>query len=531
MKDLREILYEGLFDITDIEKAVDKDIQQVFLNGCKGNFKVVNFKNGQCRINGKLIISGDKITDANLVTFQCKEMHGQLVIENCPKLTSLKDSFLSKIVVFDGSITINQCPNLESLEGLPGMINNDLTVSNCKKVKNLGTCESVLGNIYWSHNGKRLTKVQILDKTHCIGRVFCESLDEQLNESEAILETLNNPWLQKLAKQLKKYPGSNYHWHDDTKEMVPRTIKEIAHEGMGADERLFDKIGSDEIEVFNMKDKKDKDALKNLIYFTYNSREGGHQYAQLILVFDEDQGEFVKAYGHGDNKNGVKCIVIPNAKNPQADSRWIRTYQITKTDVRTELLDRLGIGYTVIALLNSSNSATGSHATWAIRSQRDESKKGVITPGDAKQYAQIAQENIKRYKDILTKNRALQKNDKYSKLCDEVEDIMTRVFKLSRDVMKNPAKYDNNSYKVRNFLDWVKDEQRSYYDRGRYRSSGNNGLMYVFNYFIEYYQKMNSQDPMYKDNIQSYAKSTETYAEALKKAIEYANNKLNEFGF
>ena len=517
--------------MTDVEKTVDADIQQAFLNGCKGNFKVVKFKNGQCRINGKLIISGDKITDANLVTFQCKEMHGQLVIENCPKLTSLKDSFLSKIHVFDGSITINQCPNLESLEGLPSMINNDLTVSNCKKVKNLGTCESVLGNIYWSHNGKRLTKDQILDKTHCIGRVFCESLDEQLNESEEIFETLNNPWLQKLAKQLKQYPGGRYEYKEDRYQTVPRTFKDLMRESNGGDSRLFDKIESDEIEVFNMKDKKDKDALKNLIYFTYNKSDNDHPWAQIILVFDEDLGEFVYAYGNGNTKSGVERIQIPNKNNPQSQSQWISWSSVSKTDVRTQLLDRLGIGYTVVAILNKYESPTGSNARWNLQHDRQEARKGMITPGDAKQYAQIAQENIKRYKDILAKNRALQKNDKYSKLCDEVEDIMTRVFKLSRDIMKNPAKYDNNSYKVRNFLDWVKDEKRSFYNRGRYESSGNNGLMYVFNHFIEYYQKMNSQDPMYKDDIQSYAKSTETYAEALKKAIEYANNKLNEFGF
>ena len=142
MKTLKDILVEGLFDMADMEglnKEIDKDIQKAFLSQCKGKYNIINFKDGSCRINGKLIITGKEINDGYLREFKCRDFNGALIIENCPNLTSLKDSFLSKIIVFKGSLTINQCPALESLDGIPQMIDKDLTVSiipGCRNLQN-----------------------------------------------------------------------------------------------------------------------------------------------------------------------------------------------------------------------------------------------------------------------------------------------------------------------------------------------------------------------------------------------------------
>ena len=235
MKTIKEIskniipLTEGIFDIDGddrLNKSIESDSTKAFLDSCKGNFTPVFFKDGSVRINGKLIISK---LNTDKIYFNCKDFHGTLIIENCPKLETLEGSFLEKIAVFDGSITINQCPSLISIKGLPGLIKGSLSITNCKKLKSIDGIDSVFGNLYWSGNGKKYTQDTLREKISVIKNIFCgvDGVDANVNEG-FVNEAFNNQWLQKLASQLKKYPYKETSYETDYKEQIRyKTVQQL----------------------------------------------------------------------------------------------------------------------------------------------------------------------------------------------------------------------------------------------------------------------------------------------------------------
>ena len=78
------------------------------------------------------------------------------------------------------------------------------------------------------------------------------------------------------------------------------------------------------------------------------------------------------------------------------------------------------------------------------RKNRADSREGMINPGDAEQYKKIAQENIKRYKDILAKQKFTKISD-ISAESDQVQKLLNRYLKLTMDVATgkiNMSKYE-----------------------------------------------------------------------------------------
>lgn len=547
MKSFKEIsqdiipLSEGLFDMegTDrLEKGVEKDTTEMFLKTCKGKFSAVYFKDGSVRISGKLIISG---IESDRLYLNCRDFHGALIIENCPKLTTFEGSFLDKIAVFDGSITINQCPALTSLKGLPGLIKKDLSVTNCKKLKSIEGVDSVFGNVYWSGNGKKYTEEQLKDKIHVIRKIFCGEDDLDANVSEStITESFNNQWLQRLAAQFKKYPYKEWSYRDNEPNKYNNVDQVFKNYGRSSSMygRLLDKITSEDIDVYDMSDEKDKKALAKAFWDAYsaNNAAGG----DLFLVYKEDIGEFIGGFGHtskarGGQNIGVSWIYFPN-KDRGAGKMGEGTWY-TKTEAKEQLLN-YGIGYTVVVINSGKTTGTAWDDKSKIIRDRTEAKQGVINPGDVEQYKKIAAANLKRYKDEVAKIKAMRKKDSesesYDNIIDEYEKINVRVFKLVRAVAKNPKAY--SKYEVTDFLNWVRDkkEYNSNYRPWQKHSGpqyyGTNGVAYVFKVFMDDY--LDCFGNSYKANPdESDFKSLENSAKAMKMVIELADQKLKKFGF
>ena len=524
-KHIRSIT-EGFFDLADdkaIDSQINKDVNADFLSKCKGNYTIVTFKDGTIRINGKLLIS--KIDNEDLSLLNCRDFHGKLFIENCPNLKTLEGSFLSKIAVFDGSITINQCPNLESINGIPAMVKGDVMITNCKKLKDFGTLESVFGNLYWEKNGRKYTKEEIISKVSVIKKVFCSVEDEEADVVEGMVsEAFNNPWLSKLAKQLKKYPFSEWSWRNTEGEQKVAKVSDIFKYSKDGSYygRLLDKISFDDIDVYDMGNKKDKDTLAKEFYNIYSARTTR---GDLILIFDENTDEFVGAFGdttaqRGVQGEGVSFITIPNSKG---NVREPRNIFYGKLEAKAKLMS-YGTGYTIIVIKAEKDSESRSELRGKLRQQRQESQKGVINPGDVEQYREIAAANLKRYKQIVAMNRANKKTEEYEKINDAVERIMMRVFKLTRDVTKDPKKYDK--YDITNFLNWVRNE-RQYGNHGAY---GENGLIYYFKTYMDRY--MNVFGKRYSGAPdEGDVKSLEQASNTLNVAINKADNELKKWGF
>ena len=541
MKSLINVLNEGLFDAVGddrLSKEVNKDATAAFLNNCKGKYDLVNFKDGSVRVNGKLIITGLK---SDKIHFNCRDFHGKLIIENCPNLTTLEGSFLEKMPVFDGSITINLCPSLTSLKGLPGMIKGDLSVTNCKKVKSWEGIDAVFGNLYWSGNGKKYSAEQLKNEVHVIKKVFCGAEEMEADVVEGMVtETLNNPWLQRLARQLKKYPYKEYSWRENEPDRYS-SIKDVFRYGKessfgGNSTRLLDKITSDDIDVYDMSDEKDKKELGKAFYDAYSSNN--HEGADVILVYNEDEGEFIGGFGYvsrmrGSQSVGIEWINIPH----NGSSEKVSTGTIySKTEAREKLL-RYGVGYTVVVINSGRATGTDTGTAWNIHKEREESRKGMINPGDVEQYKDIARENIKRYKDLIAQAKLARKKDEngeYDKIIDEYEKINTRIVALVRKVAKDPKSF--SQYEITSFLTWVRDSKRYNTQYKPWKRSysgpeyyGENGLMYTFKEFIDAY--MYAYGNSYKSTQdESDLKKLENCTAILKEKLKFADEKLRGFG-
>jgi len=538
-------LSEGLFDMEGderLEKGVEKDLNDMFLKSCKGNFKTVYFKDGSVRVNGKLIISH---TDVEHINFNCKDFHGKLIIENCPKLVGFEGSFLEKIAVFDGSITINQCPSLVSLVGLPGLIKGDLSVTNCKKLKSIDGVDSVFGNFYWSGNGKKYTEEEIKGRTSVIKKIFCGEEEMVANIEESFInEAFNNQWLQKLAAQLKKYPYKESSWKTDYKEVETyNTVQQLFADygrissGAGNLGRMLDKISNEDIDVYDMSNDGDK---KDLLKAFYNSYSMGDAHgSDIMLVFNEDLGEFVKAYGYvsrlrGSQNDTIACVNLPYKGGYY---REYKSTHLTKTEVKSNLMN-LGAGYTVVVINSGESTGTGIDARYKLRTDRSNAQKGVINPGDIEQYKEIAKANLKRYKDLLAQMRLERKKsdntDSYDKLIDEYEKIQMRVIKMIRGVAKNPKSF--KSYEVEGFLQWLRDEMRRNPNyKWNSKSSGPQyygeyGLMYYFKGFMNRYMECFGNS--YKNSVDANDYNRlEMAATNLKSSLEKADTELKKFGY
>lgn len=523
-----QALSEGFFDLANdaaIDSQISKDVNNDFLSKCKGDYKILTLKDGSVKINGKLLIN--KYDKDTLEGLKCKDFKGKLIIENCPNLKTLKDSFLSGIVVFDGSITINQCPALESLEGIPNMVKGDVMITNCKKLKDFGTLESVFGNFYWERNGKKYTDEEIRNKVSVIKKVFCSEEEIEADVVEGLVnEAFNNPWLSKLASQLKKYPYKEYSWRDNAPTKVDTVDKFFRSYGMRSwrGGRLLDKVTNDDVDVYSSESKSDMTTLSKVFWNMYNART---LRADCILVFDEDRGEFVGAFAGTGGQRGVQGEGIKWVRLPNKDwhDRGMDDVFYTKTEARDKLLG-YGAGYTFVVFKCEADSESNDEKRTDMQMARRNAQAGVIQPGDVEQYKTIAAENIKRYKEIVARNKASRKSDQYSALPDEVEKIMTRSFKLTRAVAKDPKNF--SKWDVTAFLNWIREEK--VYSRYSRNYSGEYGLMYYFKSFMDAYMSMFG-NKSYGEPGEYEARALENTSNQLKQAINKADEKLKKFGF
>lgn len=525
-----------------LAKGVEKDLTEMFLSKCKGNFSPVYFKDGSVRINGKLVIS--KI-ESEKIYLNCRDFHGKLVIENCPNLKTLEGPFFEKLYVFDGSITINQCPSLESINGISGMIKGDVSITNCRKLKDFGTLESVFGNLYWERNGKKYTQEQISEKVHVIKKIFCSEGDVEANVVESsINEAFNNQWLQRLADQFKKYPYKRYSWETDSPDLFNTIDKLFRSYGRSSamQGRVLDKISNEDIDVYDMSDEKEKKELGKAFYDAYSSNNA--KGADLILVYSESIGEFIGCFGlitgkRGRQGAGVEWVIFPH----KDDGRYgkfdgeIKTAWYSKSRAKDTLLS-FGIGYTVVVINAGIDSETDWRSRDEISRERKKSQEGVINPGDVEQYKKIAAANIKRYKDMVAQIRLNRKKDDetagYDKVIDEYEKINTRVLALVRGITKDPKSFQK--YDVTRFLEWLRDEKRfnsryTYNGKNGPQYYGSDGLMYYFKVFMDYYMACFGSGHYKSTPDADDYKSLETATNNLKSAIQKADEKLKSFGF
>ena len=315
--------------------------------------------------------------------------------------------------------------------------------------------------------------------------VLLESID-----NEIITESLNCSVLRKLAKTLtdnKKESDQNYWWSKGS------TFKDIFYN----QKVCWDKITDSDITTYDVKDnRKALSLIRKIIKGTYNA---------IAIVYD-NTGNFkaiYKPYGTPLNMLGHAMI---GANNPQYEKLSVAE------GCKIDIID--------ISQYHSDN----------LIHQRLSQKLGIIDSHDKDYLRKYAEENIKRYKDIIAKNKA-EKIAEDDDTAFEVNTIVTKVMKISIKVSENLDKYADKVYDLEKLLSMLYDKKHwNTRNRGGYYS-GANGIFYLFTEYVKALKDAKNIKIGYAawgSQGESKIKEVKTYKDALTKKIDEINKYIEE---
>ena len=184
MKNLKEYIVEGIFDVEDNIDNVDKSIKDQIKHFLKDNFngasscKISNKPNrdGKYEVssNGNITTENRGITSLTNGSFIWTYIKGDFYCTNCGSLTSLEGA--PKEV--GGDFDCEYCTSLKSLEGAPKEVGGDFDCEYCTSLKSLEGAPKKIGGGFRCGNCISLTALKGAPKE--VGKDFycgyCNSL-------------------------------------------------------------------------------------------------------------------------------------------------------------------------------------------------------------------------------------------------------------------------------------------------------------------------------------------------------------------
>ena len=480
-----------LDDEDDLMNQTDNAVSKEWFDEyATGDFKVKISKKGITKVTGNLIIKGyDGETFPNI---NIDEFNGSLTIEKCPNLVSTEGLFKQYFHKLIGNLTINNCPKLTKLS-CPFSIEGNFYLTGNSSLKSLeGAPTMVYGEVYIMKNGKKFNEEQIKKYIEYIGDFICCSEDEieaDVNESEELNEALNNPYLLLLAKQLKETNGLSF--------------KNI----FGGYSIAWDQIDSTNIKNYNWRYKtpseKDLKAARLIIsgkvsgfIITYHYEEGGK------IVFDKliNYNKIVLNL-HGSYRGAV-----------------------TKS---TEIIDMIVGSYynrtDGMLIITGDFGYSSELSTYNKKYERRKSREGMVenTP---EYYRKVAQENMERYKKIIEANKANRNSGAVEKVQKMVDSFLKDIMKASQNVLKNPTKYADELL----WLDTLNECAYSTVTYGRNGKFGKDGVLVLFNRYMGLWSKAatGNKSYIYGATVDDSLKNIQAQIEEI---ISYAQHYLNKF--
>ena len=342
-----------------------------------------------------------------------KKVKGSLAIVNT-KLTSLKGMFADGAVI-EGTLTIEDNPNLTSLDGCPAQVNT-LIIAGNKQLKSLDGCPVVMNNLYVSRNGKKFDKETLQDSLTVNKNIYCSvESDEEIISESMVCESFKSIHLKLL-------------W-DRIKELNTYKSKIVASQFIGGD-FCWDKVENSNAHEYERGPEATKAARAVIT--------GKHR--GLIILYN-DKGQINKII------RGHKLVDLTDG-TVTSFGAW------SSEKKTTELVDVHVARASTVVIVDLTNV----QPTWDIKTERnrarfgataltkgDERKSSMVTARDVRYYQEIADENRQRYKKLLNKIRAERAsvNNNYDSLKGRIEKCFERYTKLMVNVFKNPLKYNH----------------------------------------------------------------------------------------
>lgn len=161
----------------------------------------------------------------------------------------------------------------------------------------------------------------------------------------------------------------------------------------------------------------------------------------------------------------------------------------------------------VTYLLDSSKM----YATQDKKSARIIAKDGIVLQGDEYYYKEVAERNIKRYKQIIAQRKA-ERAAQDDTLSKEVQEVLNKILELNMKIIKEPVKYADCLYDIATL---------AYYSYGNInKANSGNSLLYMYSEYVDANVKNASGKNDYDWIVDAQEKTTRKLSEKIKEMKE-----------
>ena len=470
MKDLFKFLRESILDTDDLDARVDKNIADMWAQeNLTGKYTLRRLKSGKFKIYGNVILRKYNGTDFGGIVIG--SLDGSLYVEDCPNLKSLEglfetwgsgdDEVKARVT---GDIKITNCKSFESLKGIPNYIDGEFACVDCPALKSLEYAPNMVSHVTIIKAGKKFKETQIKKYFKCATQIMCSMEDG--DPGNMILEALSEPHLLAFWDWIKKtYP-----------QILAQREKTAKEEGWG-------RFGSKDIEKISFKNVIDSMCLDQIrpsdviVYDNHKDKVATVRKALLDFVNNASSLVIVKRYNPlGDYKKNedyeYEYFAVSDGHGARGwnlkewqrggTSKWSYGGSVTTSWGKMDFVrlaggadGTVGTYRQFIVIPNKEINST----RYKIQRDRRQAREGMIfTPAEAKDWLNmdwhiadpkkkdyckdLASKNIKRWKDLIAKAKAENSSAEYIRLAEKFEPLLHRYAKLP-EKLKDPQ--------------WVKD--------------------------------------------------------------------------
>ena len=456
MKCFSEIIKESLFSTDDntaiqhIEMDVILSFLRKYLNISESKAKMYVVRSKKTAkvptinlvLDGNLVGGvGPKVTISKFeesewpTGLRFSKVKGTTVcIKDCPNIKDLGNLFTD--VDFDNaSLEIINCPKLSSLAGAPVSIDGSFVCVNLPSLKDIkGMPSKIEGTISMRKLGTRIKKSVIKSYiTNAPMNILAESEEGVVEKDE---NEINEAFADGRLSMIWNFVKNKTDVYNKFSDFICRFTNLYSPSYIE-----WDNVSSEIIEMRLNSLSKDQEKLLNSMFSTRADTSNG-----LVVGLKGNKIMIIIGTPHKGSVGGRRAgrtegFPYINIQGKINYSAWKYGIDLTKfSDVRKEYLSDCDLLW--VWPLNLHDYDTNK--VREKRQNRADSRVGMINPGDAEQYKKIAQENIKRYKDILAKQKFTRISD-ISAESDQVQNLLNRYLKLTMDVATgktNMSKYD-----------------------------------------------------------------------------------------
>lgn len=406
-----------------------------------------------------------------------KRVHGNFSIYKS-NLESLENIFDVDSEI-EGTVTIEDNPNLVSLKGLPTNLRS-ITITGNKKLKDIDTLLNVSGNAFVSKNGKKFTKDELSAKLNVYKNIFCSTEPyDILVEAEMIMEAFKAPQLKVIYDALKEVSKDV----DKEYRMTFNRITQIEWDKLDASNvsemeandpycaKMIRQYVSRKIDGFFVEMNKAGQPLR-LFYGNYylplNSKLFGYRQTKV-------------SYGDWHRHEWKVTEIVDSLTMYKGDEE-----QAVDTVLFIEISKELRTAYNQKRMerVEAQRGAIAFNRGYE-RKGNDESWSDKIDAKNVRYYQKIADENRERYKKMLTKlkaERATQTNV-FNNVKARLDKAFDRYTALLSKMASNPSKYNSWDIKYLNDKFHNVSERKASYGRGTYTIS--TGLFPLINTYMD----------------------------------------------